>query len=157
MIEPVDFEDGSFLFDMRDVLLNVPGVMEAQPIIIPHHEGAKNGYPVVNITIYPGADPKIILRQVYEHYNKCNETAPAGVIFRTHFARSLSSDKREVLSLIDERKGYFCVNKTGEFCAVEFSDNGEKVIKTLADDVVIERVNPPEPKLVFSSRKSNNT
>ena len=153
MIETIDFEDGSFLFDMRDVLLNIPGVMEAQPIIIPHHDGAKNGYPVVNITIYPGADPKNILKQVYTHYNNSDEAAPTGIIFRTHFARSLSSDKREVLSLIDERKGYFCVDKNGELCAVEFSDNGEKIVKTLDKDVVIERVNPPEPKLVFSSIK----
>lgn len=153
MIEPVDFEDGSFLFDMRDVVLNVPGVMEAQPIIIPHHNGAKNGYPVVNVTIYPGVNPKLVLEQVYEYYNNRNETAPAGIIFRTHFARSLSSDKREVLSLIDERKGYFCVNKNGEFCSVEFSDNGEKIVKTLEQNTVIDRVNPPEPKLVYSSIK----
>lgn len=157
MIESVDFEDGSFLFDMRDVLLNVPGVMEAQPIIIPQYKGAKNGYPVVNITIYPGAEPKNILKQVYEHYSNSNDVAPVGIIFRTHFARSLSSDKREVLSLIDERKGYFCVNKNGALCSVEFSDNGEKIVKTLEQNAIIERVNPPEPKLVFSSRKNNNT
>ena len=153
MIETVDFEDGSFLFDMRDVMLNVPGVMEAQPIIIPQYKDAKNGYPVVNITIYPGAEPKNILKQVYEHYSKSDDVAPAGIIFRTHFARSLSSDKREVLSLIDERKGYFCVNKNGEFCSVEFSNNGEKIIAVLDDNYTIERVNPPEPKLVFSTIK----
>lgn len=153
MIEPVDFENGSFLFDMRDVLLNIPGVMEAQPIIIPHHEGAKNGYPVVNITIYPGVEPKNILEQVYAHYKNSNEVAPVGIIFRTHFARSLSSDKREVLSLIDERKGYFCVNKLGKICSVEFLDNGEKIVKALANNNSIEPVNPPEPKLVYSSIK----
>lgn len=153
MIEPVDFEEGSFLFDMRDVLLNIPGVMEAQPIIIPHHEGAKNGYPVVNITIYPGIDPQSILKQVYEHYNNSDEVTPAGIIFRTHFARSLSSDKREVLSLIDERKGYFCINEAGQYCLVDFSDNGEKIVKVLNKETAIERVNLPEPKLVFSSIK----
>lgn len=153
MIEPVDFGDGYFLFDMRDVLLNIPGVMEAQPIIVPHHEGAKNGYPVVNITVYPGAEPINILRKVYEHYNNCEEAKPAGIIFRTHFARSLSSDKREVLSLIDERRGYFCVNKKGEICSVEFAHDGERVVTVLDENYVIEPVNPPKPKMVFSSIK----
>ena len=51
---------------MRDVMLNVPGVMEAQPIIIPQYKDAKNGYPVVNITIYPGAEPRNILRNTKE-------------------------------------------------------------------------------------------
>ncbi len=153
MIEFVDFEDGSFLFDMRDVLLNIPGVMEAQPIIIPRHEGTKNGYPVVNITIYPGAEPKNILKQVYEHYGNSDDVAPAGIIFRTHFARSLSSDKREVLSLVDERKGYFCVNKKGEFCSVEFACDGERVVTVLDENYVIKPVNPPKPKKVFSSIK----
>ena len=153
MIEKVDFEKGFFLFDMRDVLLNIPGVMEAQPVIIPHHKGSKDGYPIVNITVHPSADLKKIIKNVYHYYSNGSDVAPTGIIFRTHFERSLSSDKREVMSLIDERKGYYCINDNGQICSLDFADDGTKIMTTLDEDYQISRVTPPAPKLVFSSRK----
>ena len=153
MLEKVDFTSGWFLFDMRDVLLNIPGVMEAQPVIIPRVKDSADGYPVINITIKPDADPREIIKNTYEHYRICSDIAPVGIVFRTHFARSLSSDKREVLSLKDERKGYYCLNGKGEICSLEFLDNGEKIITVIDDNCVIECVAPPAPKLVYSSIK----
>lgn len=153
MLEKVDFTKGWFLFDMRDVLLNIPGVMEAQPVIIPREKDSEDGYPVINITIKPDADPRAIIKETYEHYRNSSDIAPTGIVFRTHFARSLSSDKREVLSLKDERKGYFCVNEDNEICSLEFSEDGKKIMQVIDDNFVIECVAPPAPKLVFSSIK----
>lgn len=151
MIEEVDFTKGWFLFDMRDVLLNIPGVMEAQPVIIPRVSDSADGYPVINITIKPDADPREIIMNTYKHYRNSSDIAPIGIIFRKHFARSLSSDKREVLSLKDERKGYYCVNEDNEICSLEFSDDGKKIMQVIDDNFVIECVAPPAPKLVYSS------
>lgn len=153
MLEKVDFTNGWFLFDMRDVLLNIPGVMEAQPVIIPRVKDSEDGYPVINITIKPDANPRAIIKKTYEHYKNSSDIAPTGIVFRTHFARSLSSDKREVLSLKDERKGYYCVNENNDICTLEFLDDGNKKITAIDESYVIKCVNPPSPKLVYSSIK----
>jgi hypothetical protein len=127
--------------------------MEAQPVIIPRVKDSTDGYPVINITIKPNADPREIIINTYKQYRNSSDIAPIGIIFRTHFARSLSSDKREILSLKGERKGYFCVNEDNEICSLEFSDDGKKIMQVIDDNFDIERVAPPAPKLVFSSIK----
>ena len=146
----VDFSNGYFLFDIRDILLNIEGVMEAQPVVIPYSNNSKEGYPVLNITINPNYDAKEILRQAYEEFAKHNTITPVGIIFRTRFERSLSSDKREVISLKDERVGYYYYDGK-DIYSVEIPENGEPQYKLNSDGIVIHE--PPAPKLVYSNRK----
>ena len=154
MVEKVDFEKGYFLFDMRDVLLNIPGVMEAQPILLPRDDGSIDGYPVANITIRNDCSPADILKAIYSHYKERNHKfVPMGIIFRTRFARSLSSDKREVISLLDVRTGYYKIGDDGQCYKVDFP-KGQEPISTLATNAKeLTCIEPPAPKLVFSSVK----
>ena len=147
-IVPVDFEEGKFLFDLRDVLLNIKGIKEVQPIIITLNEENKKGYPVLNVTIMPGYTPVDILKTAYTELNK-TDFVPEGIIFRTRFERSLSSDKREVISLIDERTGYYTFDGK-DIYSVSFPKDGEPIKKIYKDEIL--EVEPPAPKLVFSNR-----
>ena len=149
-IVPVDFLEGKFLFDMRDVLLNINGIKEVQPVIIPLNNNTKKGYPVVNITIMSDFKPIDVLKEAYSKLNDAN-FVPEGIIFRTRFERSLSSDKREVISLVDVRNGYYYYDGNSIY-SVEFPIEGEPIKKKY--DGEISEVEPPKPKLVFSSRKS---
>ena len=149
-IVPIDFSDGKFMFDMRDVLLNIEGIKEVQPIIVPINDKTNKGYPVVNITIMPGYSTNNILKSAYDELLK-SSFVPNGIIFRTRFERSLSSDKREVISLVDVRNGYYCYDGNNIY-SVEFPENNEPIKKIYTGE--IQEVEPPAPKLVFSSRKS---
>ena len=149
-IIPIDFQDGKFMFDMRDVLLNIEGIKEVQPIIVPINDKSKKGYPVVNITIMPGYNANDILKKSYNELFKSN-FIPNGIIFRTRFERSLSSDKREVISLVDVRDGYYYFDGNNIY-NVEFPQDKEPIKKIYEGE--IKEVEPPAPKLVFSSRKS---
>ena len=149
-----DFDNGEFLFDMRDLILNVDGVLEVQPIILPIDDGRSDGYSVANITIRKDRTPIDILKEIYNHYDKSTHSfMPMGIIFRTKFARSLSSDKREVLSLLDEREGYYRIEKNGECVRLSFPKGNEPITESVADVSQIPIIDPPAPKLVFSSVK----
>lgn len=156
-VQPVDFESGNFLFDTRDTLLNIEGVMEVQPVIVPTSTETSNGALVANITINPNYACKDVLRKIYSHYyeNKL-PCVPAGVIFRTKFAKSLSTDKREVISLTEERNGYYFANEQGEIFDVEIPADSEiKLTKLNSADVeAIMPVEPPKPKKVFTTLES---
>ena len=153
-ITDVDFEAGEFLFDLRDVLLNIDGVMEAQPILLPCDDGAADGYPLADITIRKDCAPIEILRKIYDHYYKRGQKfLPKGIIFRTRFARSLSSDKREVISLLDVRDGYYRIEENGDCVRVSFPKGKEPKTELVTDFDTIKIVEPPEPKLVYSSIK----
>lgn len=149
-----DFDNGEFLFDMRDLILNVDGVLEVQPIILPSDDGRSDGYAVANITIRKDRTPIDILKDIYNHYDESTHSfMPMGIIFRTRFARSLSSDKREVLSLLDVREGYYRIEKNGECVRLSFPKGNEPITESVADVSQIPIIDPPAPKLVFSSVK----
>ena len=149
-----DFNNGEFLFDMRDLILNVDGVLEVQPIILPSNDGGSDGYPVANITIRKDQLPIDILKDIYNKYDeRTSSFMPMGIIFRTKFARSLSSDKREVLSLLDERDGYYRIEKNGVCVRLSFPKRKVPIVESVADVYKIPIVDPPAPKLVFSSMK----
>ncbi len=151
-INSPSFKKGEFMFDMRDHILNIDGIMEVQPILIPKTESSTEGYPVVNVTILLGSEPKDILKKIYQEFENV-KFKPIGIKFRTHFARSLSSDKREFISLLDDRSNYYSFNGKDYIC-ISFDDNGNMVSKT-ADEITIEQ--PPQPKVVYSNRnKSKN-
>lgn len=151
MVQKVDFEKGNFMFDLRDILLNIEGVMEVQPIIVPISDNSKEGYPVVNITVNPMYSADEILKQAYKHFYNNSDIIPQGIIFRTRFERSLSSDKREVLSLIDDRKGYYFVDENEKLYSIEFPKNSEPIRVEISNKIEI--VEPPAPKLVYSNLK----
>ncbi len=147
-----DFRKGHFLFDMRDILLNIDGVMEAQPVIIPSTDKAKDGHPVINITVQPGYDKKDIIKKAYDQFNKKRDFIPVGIIFRNHFARSLSSDKREILSLLDEREGYYYYDGN-KLYSVSIPKDKEPILSSVLENEEIKSFDPPTPKLVYSNRK----
>ena len=147
-----NFDNDKFLFDVRDALLNIDGVMEAQPVLIPRLPGEKEGYPVADITIRKDCSVKNVLKKIYDELYKNNGFIPAGIIVLTHFERSLSSDKREILSLKEQRNGYYFADKTGTFYLVNFKNDGTIEKHILCDCEEIQRIDPPAPKLVFSSK-----
>ncbi|MBO4693103.1 MAG: bifunctional (p)ppGpp synthetase/guanosine-3',5'-bis(diphosphate) 3'-pyrophosphohydrolase [Clostridia bacterium] len=153
-ISNVDLGAGEFLFDMRDVLLNIDGVMEAQPILLPRDDGSLDGYPVANITIRHDCSPVDILKAIHSHYKERNHKfVPMGIIFRTRFARSLSSDKREVISLLDVRTGYYKIGDDGQCYKVQFPKGQKPISELMPNPDEITCVDPPAPKLVYSSIK----
>ena len=152
MVQKVDFEKGNFMFDLRDVLLNIEGVMEVQPVIVPINDNSKEGYPVVNIIVNPLYSTEEILKQAYKHFYTDSDIVPQGIIFRTRFERSLSSDKREVLSLIEDRKGYYFVDEDEQLYSIEFPKNSNPIKKKISSKIEI--LEPPAPKLVYSKLKS---
>jgi len=154
VVQKVDFEKGNFMFDLRDVLLNIEGVMEVQPVIIPVEEKKKEGYVVVNVTVNPLYSAEDILKQAYKQFYLGTGIIPQGIIFRTKFERSLSSDKREVLSLVEERNGYYFVDENDQLYSIEFSKGNEPIRRKLLDKIAI--VEPPAPKLVYSNLKKKN-
>ena len=155
IISNVDLDAGEFLFDMRDVLLNIDGVMEAQPLLLPRDDGSLDGYPVANITIRNDFSPADILKAIYSHYKERNHKfVPMGIIFRTRFARSLSSDKREVISLLDVRTGYYKIGDDGQCYKVQFPKGQKPISELMPKPDEITCIDPPAPKLVFSSRKN---
>jgi len=150
IVKSVDFESGKFLFDVRDTLQNIPGVMEVQPLIVPIEENNKEGHVVVNVTINPSFNPKDILEVAYKTLRAENNLIPAGIVFRTRFERSLSSDKREVLSLVDEKNGYYYINEKGEILSVSLNKNEVEYGEVEGEIKILE---PPAPKLVYSNIK----
>lgn len=146
-----NFATGDFLFDMRDILLNIEGVMEAQPIIVPYSNNSE-GYPVLNITVQPGYDKKSILKEAYNVFNNEHKFIPVGIVFRNYFARSLSSDKREVLSLKDEREGYYYFDGNNIY-SVKIPKNKKPILEKIEEFDDIKSYDPPAPKLVYSNRK----
>ena len=150
-VNPVDFEEGTFLFDMRDILLNIDGIMEAQPIIVPTEEHGE-GEIVANVTILPTHNPCDVLKAIYKYYydhNLCHK--PMGVIFRTHFAKSLSTDKREVISLTEVREGYYQADASGNIYSVELPKNESPVVVEYTGNIPV--VEPPQPRKVYSNLK----
>lgn len=145
------FEEGAFMFDMRDHILNIDGVMEVQPILIPKTTDSVEGYPVVNITISSNSTPKEILKKIYVEFDNVT-FKPIGIKFRTHFARSLSSDKREIISLLDDRENYYWFDGKDYIC-ISFDHEGNMSSK-IAETIKIEQ--PPQPKLVYSNISRNN-
>ncbi len=148
-IDPVDLSKGEFLFDMRDKLLNVPGVIEAEALLIPNSKEDKSGIPVVNLVIAKNLNPVDIIKEVYSSYSENDEFVPAGLIFRTNFARSLATDKRETVSLHDERTNYFCLGDEGEILKVTIPEDGNIIYEPVADIQEIKPLNPPAPRKIL--------
>ena len=90
-------------------------------------------------------------KQAYKHFYNNSDIIPQGIIFRTRFERSLSSDKREVLSLADERNGYYFIDKDEQLYSIEFPKNSNPIKTKISNKIEI--VEPPAPKLVYSNLK----
>lgn len=149
----VDLSKGEFLFDMRDRLLNVPGVIEAEALLIPYDDISKVGTPVVNLVVIPEISIVDIIKYVYSSYQAEEEFIPEGLIFRTNFARSLSTDKREIVSLKNERATYYNVDNTGNIIGVTLPKNGEPIYNIIENLDEIKRVTPPEPQKILVKKQ----
>lgn len=148
-VDPIDFSKGNFKFDMRDKLLNIMGILEAEVTLVPSNKETDEGTLVVNLTTFPNADLPALLRASKEMF-KDTDFKPSGIIFRTNFARSLSTDKRETHSLVDERNGYYIVAEDDKIYSVELPEN-EDIIYTLVDDETkISKVIPPAPRKILT-------
>jgi hypothetical protein len=147
-VDPVDFKKGHFLFNMRDRLLNVTGIIEAEALLISNSEADKSGILVVNVVTARGVELLDVLRSIYSSYGSNEEFKPEGVIFRTNFARSLATDKRETVTLHEVRKGYYKIGDDGAIYAVEIPEDGAALYTLVDDTAIIQRVAPPLPKRV---------
>ena len=142
-VNPVDLNKGFFLFNMRDKVLSVRGVTEAEAVLIPFDDNNETGTPVVNVVIAPEAQPVNVLRAIYEAYTSEDEFLPEGIIFRSNFARSLATDKRETVSLCRDRSGYYCVGADGNVYSVELPKGEAPVRKPVTDTEVVYNIAPP--------------
>ncbi len=148
-IMPVDLNKGFYLFDMSDQMLSIPGVIEAESLIIPYNDSTKEGIPVVNLVVMPDTDLVLIIKKAYNLYASKNSFIPKGIIFRTNFARSLASDKRETASLKNERSTYYWMNKNDNIIKVKLPKDAEPIVEIERNLENIQRVAPPEPQKIF--------
>lgn len=148
-VDSIDLNKGAFLFDMRDKLLNIPGIIEAEALLIPHNNDNESGTPVVNLVVAPEVNPANIIKHIYESYGIEDKFVPEGLIFRTHFARSLSTDKREIITLRDERTTYYTINDEGNIMKVAFPENAEPLYQVINDLNDIKKTIPPKPQKIF--------
>ena len=147
-VDPIDFTEGDMLFSIRDKALNAQGVLEAEALLLPHSEADKSGAPVVNVVIAPGADPFGVLKEIFSIYNGEGGFKPIGVIFRSGFARSLATDKRDVLSLMRDRGPYHGIREDGSAYSVTLPKGGEPTYSELTETSVIEVLSPPVPRKI---------
>ncbi len=150
-VNPIDLSSGNFLFDMRDRLLNVPGVIEAEAILVPYDDFDITGTPVVNLVIAPQVNPVDIIKGVYSSYG-AEDFIPEGLIFRTNFARSLATDKRETVTLKDERSTYYKMDSEGNIVSVSLPKGSDPVHEIVENVETIQIVAPPEPRRVLVKR-----
>lgn len=151
-----DFTNGKFLFDLRDTLLNIGGVMEAQPLILLSSPSIDEGYPVAMVTIHPSHTPADILVKIFKQSKDNNGFIPFGIHFLTHFERSLSSDKRETLSLQEIRDNYYACSETGDIYRITIPIKGCPVKELVEEVSEIKCECPPKPRAVFSTIKRTN-
>jgi hypothetical protein len=107
-----------------------------------------NGTPVVNVVIVPQLIPVDILRSIYSAYNPLTEFMPFGVLFRTGFARSLATDKRDIAALVRDRGIYYSMDTKGNFFGAELPKGGEPIITKVLDTSVIKCIEPPKPRSI---------
>ena len=148
--EPVDFKQGEMLFKIRDRVLNIPGVLEAEALLLPNQDLDITGTPVVNVVIAPQQDPVKVLLSIYSPNDSEDAFAPFGVIFRSGFSRSLATDKRDIAALVRDRGVYYGVDKNGSIFGAEIPKGGEPIITIVTDTSVIQNVAPPPPKEIGS-------
>ena len=146
-VNPVDFKQGDMLFKMRDKVLNIPGVLEAEALLLPYNDGDITGTPVVNVVIAPQLDHTDILRQIYSSFSH-DDFTPFGVLFRTGFARSLATDKRDVISLVRDRGPYYSVDAQGNIFGALLPKGKEPLVTPITDTSVIQSMAPPPPRAI---------
>ena len=154
-VDPVDFNRGEMLFRVRDKILNIPGVLEVEAILLPKNDGDTTGTPVVNVVIAQQQDPVAVLHAIYSS-NKTGETndkindefLPFGVLFRSGFARSLATDKRDIAALVRDRGVYYSVDSDGTIFGAELPKGEEPIITIITDTSVIQSIAPPTPRAI---------
>ena len=147
-VDPVDFKQGEMLFKLRDNVLNIPGVVEAEALLLPYKDYDITGLPVVNVVIEPQQDPVYILKSIYSSYKPEDEFVPFGVFFRSGFARSLASDKRDNAALVRDRHVYYSMDAEGTIFGAEIPKGEEPIVTIVTDTSVIQSVAPPVPRAV---------
>jgi len=147
-IDPVDFKQGDMLFKLRDKVLNIPGVLEAEALLLPYKDYDISGVPVVNVVIAPHYDPVAILGSIYSSYKSDDNFMPFGVFFRSGFARSLASDKRDNAALVRDRHVYYSMDAKGNIFGAEIPKGEDPVVTIVTDTSVIQNVAPPVPRAV---------
>lgn len=147
-VDPVDFKQGEMLFKIRDSVLNIPGVLEVEAFLLPYNDGDITGTPVVNAVIAPQLDPVAVLKSICSSFRAEDEFMPAGVIFRTSFARSLATDKRDVLALVRDRGPYYSIDAEGTIIGAELPKGEEPVFTVVTDTSVVRSIAPPTPRRI---------
>jgi len=151
-ILPVDLKKGNYLFEMRDEFLNIPGVLQAQALLLPESSNSKDGYPVVDVVLAPNVSGASVIKAAYNSIKeKKSEFKPAGVKILTHFEQSPSTDKREVISLCDLRDDYI-TDKSGDLYKISFPEGKEPTYEKIEDETEIIAVPPPPPRKVYSRK-----
>jgi len=147
-VDPVDFKQGEMMFKIRDKVLNIPGIIEAESFLLPHNDGDIEGTPVVNVVIAPQVDHVDILRAIYSLFTPEDRFVPFGVLFRTGFARSLATDKRDIAALVRDRGTYYSVGADGTIYGAQLPKGGEAIVKVVNNTSEIQSIAPPVPRKI---------
>jgi hypothetical protein len=143
-VAPVNFNDGYFLFNMRDRILNVDGVEQIEVVLLPNANGSSEGTIVADMVLEDGFEPISVIKSIYASYGENDKFVPEGLLVLFYFARSLATDKRETASLRDIRDGYYKVDSNGNIVQSGFLENGESYWKII-DNTEIVIKEPPMP------------
>lgn len=120
-----------YLFDVENFVYQDEAILEAEVVKYQDEEG--NYVPGVHMVLQPeyiGKEEEVIKRL----HMKCEAMLgqyeiPTAYKVRESFDTNMASGKRDYLSLLKERDGFYRVNSNGEVEAFSFPDKTEKVFK----------------------------
>ncbi|MDR1688471.1 MAG: acyl--CoA ligase [Clostridiales bacterium] len=128
-----------YMFDIENFVYQDPAVMEAEVIKLPVEDGVSEYIPLVHIVLQPefSAQESEVIARINK---KCNEqfegySIPRGYKVRKEFGTNPISTKRDYLSLVNDREGYYRLTDFG-LATVTFPEVGIEQL-TLIDDLTI--------------------
>lgn len=147
-IDPVDFSQGRFLFDIRDKFLNIPNVLEAEVLIMPQDDNHKYGSLVSYLVTTPNADLVDIIKNVKAEIDE-NDYIPKDTAFLTNFARSTATDKREVVTLTNHQGPFYSMDDQDIIYSATMVKGQDSIYSAIEDLNTIQRSFPPEPAKIL--------
>lgn len=124
-----------YLFDIKNFLYKYPAVAEAEVIKLPVNDGVNKFVPLVHLVLKPefaGLESEILV----SINQKCNQEfknyhLPKGYKIRTSFGMDPISSKKDYISLMNERDGYYRLVDDNKLAEVFFPENGTEVLSLI--------------------------
>ncbi len=121
-----------YLFDIENFIYQDDAIMEAEVVKIPVNDGINKWLPLVHVVLKPeyiGQEKAIIQRLHKKCLNKFKGFyIPKGYKVRKEFETNLASGKRDYLSLLDEREGFYIPDRKGNLIKLKFPEKGCAIV-----------------------------